>query len=100
MRLDFTNKLKQTQYAAALAATGAWEGSSREKLYKEFGWETLYDRRCFRRLCHVLNNLHPICLLRYNLSGLCYTTRDTRAHVPKVQPELHAFKNVLLRCII
>ena len=54
-RLNFTNKLEQTQYAAALAATGAWKGTSRDKLYKELGWETLYDRRWFRRLCHLLN---------------------------------------------
>ena len=52
MRLDFTNKLEQTQYAATLAATGAWKGTSRDRLYQELGWETLYDRRWFRRLCH------------------------------------------------
>ena len=55
MRLDFTNKLEQTQYAAALAATGAWKGTSRDRLYQELGWETLYDRRWFRRLCHFFN---------------------------------------------
>ena len=55
MRLDFTNKLEQTQHAAALAATGAWKGTSRDRLYQVLGWETLYDRRRFRRLCHFFN---------------------------------------------
>ena len=55
MRLDFTNKLEQSQYAAALAATGAWKGTSRDRFYQELGWETLYDRRWFRRLCHFFN---------------------------------------------
>ena len=55
MRLDFTNKLEQTQYATALGATGAWKGTSKDRLYQELGWETLYDRRWFRRLCHFFN---------------------------------------------
>ena len=57
MRIDFTNKLVQTQYAAALAATGAWKGTSREKLYKEFGRDTLHDGKWFRRLCHFISKL-------------------------------------------
>ena len=30
---------------AALAITGAWQGSSRSKLYEELGWESLPERR-------------------------------------------------------
>ena len=41
MRLDFTNKLEQSQYAAALAATGAWKGTSRDRLYQELGFGKL-----------------------------------------------------------
>ena len=52
MHLHFTQKLEQTQYSAALAVTGAWRGTSRQKLYNELGWETLYHRRWYRRLCH------------------------------------------------
>ena len=52
MHLHFTLKLEQTQYSAALAITGAWRGTSRQKLYNELGWETLYHRRWYRRLCH------------------------------------------------
>ena len=47
-----TKRLEQTQYAASLAVTGAWRGTSRQKLYDELGWESLYERRWYRRLCH------------------------------------------------
>ena len=61
----FTQKLEQTQYCAALAVTGAWRGTSREGLYNELGWETLYHRRWYRRLCHIYNLIKsrsPNCL--------------------------------------
>ena len=38
-------KLEKVQYQAALAITGAWQGSSRSKIYEELGWENLSDRR-------------------------------------------------------
>ena len=34
-------KIESVQYSAALDVTGAWRGSSREKLYVELGWESL-----------------------------------------------------------
>ena len=44
-RLDFTKKLEQTQYSAALAVTGIWRGTSRHRLYEELSWEDLHSRR-------------------------------------------------------
>ena len=38
-------KLESVQHSAALAVTGAWKGTSREKLYNELGWESLNLRR-------------------------------------------------------
>ena len=38
-------KVEAVQYSAALAVTGAWRGTSREKLYSELGWEALSDRK-------------------------------------------------------
>ena len=38
-------RVERIQYQAALAITGAWQGSNRAKLYEELGWETLSDRR-------------------------------------------------------
>ena len=55
MQLNFTQQLEQTQYKAALAVTGAWMGTSRQKLLEELGWETLYNRRWCRRLCHFFS---------------------------------------------
>ena len=62
-------KLESVQYSAALAITGAWKGTSRDKLYDELGWESLNLRRWSRRLIlfyKIVNSLtsdytrHPI----------------------------------------
>ena len=65
-------KVERIQYQAALAITGAWQGSNRSKLYDELGWESLSDRRWCRRilklhkiLCHhtptyLKNKLSPL----------------------------------------
>ena len=37
-------KLQSVQYSAGLALTGAWKGTSREKMYEELGWESLSMR--------------------------------------------------------
>ena len=49
--------IEKVQYIGALAVTGAWQGSSRSKLYDELGWESLSDRRMFRRVLQ----LYKIC---------------------------------------
>ena len=36
-RLDFTNELEAIQYSAALAVSGAWRGTNRQKFYEEHG---------------------------------------------------------------
>ena len=41
------------QYQAALAVTGAWQGTSRIKLYEELGWESLSHRRICRRVLQI-----------------------------------------------
>ena len=57
MRLNVTKRLEQTHYHAALAVTGAWRGTNRQKLYNELGKEHLYHRRWYRCLCHFYNQL-------------------------------------------
>ena len=42
--------LEKIQYQVALAITGTWQGTSRNKFYEELGWESLPDRRWSRRL--------------------------------------------------
>ena len=56
------NALERTQYQAALAVSGAWKGTNRDKIYEELGWETLDQRRMFRRLTQfykIMNGLTP-----------------------------------------
>ena len=54
--------LESTQYQAALAVSGAWKGTSRDKIYEELGWESLDHRRTFRRLIQfykIMTGLTP-----------------------------------------
>ena len=51
-------KVESVQYNAALAVTGAIRGTSKEKLYQESGFESLKDRRWFRRLCYLYKLLN------------------------------------------
>ena len=51
---SFHEKLESIQCNACLAIPGAIRGTSSEKLYQEFGLESLKLRRWFRKLCHFL----------------------------------------------
>ena len=48
-------KVDRTQYQAAPAITGTWQGTNRSKLYEELGWETLSDCRWCRRVLQIHN---------------------------------------------
>ena len=55
-------KIESIQYQAALAITGTWQGTSRIKIYKVLGSESLSDRRSSNRvvqLFKITNNLTP-----------------------------------------
>ena len=54
--------IESVQYNAALAITGAIRGSSREKLYKELGLESLQDRRWYRNYI-IYKTMHNDCPL-------------------------------------
>ena len=59
---NLMEKLASVQYSAALDVSGAWRGTSREKLYAELGWESLSSRRWSRRLklfYKIINNMSP-----------------------------------------
>ena len=49
-RADLMDLIERVQYKAALIVSGCWQGTSREKLYDELGWESLSDRRWCLRL--------------------------------------------------
>ena len=55
----FHQKLESLQYNVCWAITGAIRGSSREKLYQELDFESLQQRRWYRKLssfCKVFKN--------------------------------------------
>ena len=66
-------KVERIQYQAALAITGAWQGSSRSKIYDELGWETLSDRRKCRRVIqiHKIINNNTLLYLKDKLPPKC-----------------------------
>ena len=75
-------KLESVQYSAALAVTGTWRGTSREKLYAELSWESFSSRRWSRRLTlfyKMINNLLP---------------EYTRDPVPQLQQSHYSLRNL------
>ena len=57
--------LESTKYQAAMAVLGAGKGSRKISMYEELGWESMSDRRWFRRLCQfykIQNDLTPLYL--------------------------------------
>ena len=61
-RMDLMELVERVQYKAALFVSGCWQGTSREELYDELGWESLSDRRWARRLTSfykIHNGLAP-----------------------------------------
>ena len=55
---SLSNRIKSVQYKAALAITGAIEGSSRIKLYQKLGLKHLHQRWWMRRLCLFYKVFH------------------------------------------
>ena len=50
-RMYVMNLIEKVQHKAGLVVSGCWQGTSQDKLYNELGWESLSDRRWYRRLC-------------------------------------------------
>ena len=60
------NLIEQVQYKAALIVSGCWQGTSREKLYNDLGWDSLSEGRWSRRMItfyKILNGMAPSYLL-------------------------------------
>ena len=55
---SLSNRTDFVQYKAALAITGAIQGSSRKKLYQKLGLEHLHQRRWMWRLCLFYKVFH------------------------------------------
>ena len=68
--------IESFKYNAALAITGAIHGSSRDKL----GFESIHDRRWFRKLCFYYKIRHNMCPLYLTellpiMKTSCYSLR-------------------------
>ena len=74
--MSICNKIEKLQYIAALAITRAIRGSSKEKLYRELGFEYLSSRRWLKKLClfykNVLNKFP-----NYPYNNRSYQTRSS-----------------------
>ena len=108
--------LESVQYKAALIVSGCWKGTSRDKIYRELGWESLKDRRYYRRLVlyfKIINDISPGYLKqcikpiplsitkRYSCSFFPYCAKhwDTLSASIKNSPSISIFKNALLKAI-
>ena len=61
---SFKSRIESIQYKACIAITGAIQGTSRERLYRELGLESLSDRCWFRKLT-IVKCLSPQYLTKY-----------------------------------
>ena len=86
---SFKEKLESIRYNACVALTGAISSTSKEKIYQEFGSESLQDRRWCRKLClfyRVLENENPKYLSSLiPTRRLLYSTRNIKENVRNFQ---------------
>lgn len=92
----FVKKLERYQYKAALAITGAIQGTSRDKLYQELGLESLESRRYIRRLClfyKIYYNQSPTYLNHIiPIRNSTYITRNSTS-IPQIPNRSQYFRN-------
>ena len=96
--LNFTEQLEQAQYKAAVAVSGAWKGTNRSRLLEELGWETLFDRRWYRRLCHffvLLKSKTPHYLYQKipEQRTVDYNLRKTRYYEPNLSKTIRFYNS-------
>ena len=93
---SFHQNIESIQYNAALAITGAVRGTSREKLYQELGFESLQQRRWYRKLCclfKIINNQSPRYLFQLVPSpNTRYFSRNSE-NIPQLRTKHDFFKN-------
>ena len=75
---SFKDKLEMVQYNSALVITGAFKGTSRDRIYRELVLESLAERRWSHKIFFfhkIINVLLPVYLQLYILQ--VYRTRST-----------------------
>ena len=96
LKIDsFSEKLESIQYTAALAITGAIQGTSRDKIYQEIAFKSLKSRRWYKRLSlmfKVMKEETPNYLI--NLIRKCEQTIRTRNNrIPVYHCRTESFKH-------
>ena len=90
----FCEKIEAVQYKAALAITGAIQGTSCDKIYQELGLESLKSRRWYKRLTcmfKIMRNEAPDYLI--DLVPKCEYAINTRnCHIPMYHCRTDCFK--------
>ena len=91
---SFCDKIESAEYKAALAITGAIQGTSRDKLNQELGLESLKSRRWYKRLCcmyKIITEKTPNYLI--NLIPKCDPTIKTKNNsIPTFHCRTNCFK--------
>ena len=64
---SFKSRIESIPYKGCVAITGVIHETSRERLYREFGLESLSDRCWFRKLTFFIK-LSKFCLLNISVS--------------------------------
>ena len=93
---SFHAKMESVQYNACLAITEAIRGTSREKIYRELGLESLQLRRWYRKLClfyKVFKNEHPKYLFHLILVICTSHATRTESNIPLIKTKHNFFKN-------
>ena len=86
----FIEKIQRVQYNACLVITGAFKGTSRERLYQELELELLKDRRWHRKMCvyfyKIVKGLSPKYLTSYLQlhNNPSYQTRSIAKNIVKL----------------
>ena len=90
----FCEKLESIQYKAALAITGAIQGTSRDRIYAELGLESLKARRWYKRLSYmfkIMNEQAPSYLINL-IPKNNQIIRTRNSHIPIFHCQTDCFK--------
>ena len=91
---SFSEKLESIQYKAALAITGAIQGTLCDKIYQELGLESLKSRRWYKRLSLMFKIMkEEASIYLINLIPKCEQTIRTRNNrIPVYRCRTESFK--------
>ena len=103
---SFKEKLEAVQYNTCLAITGAIRGTSRERVYRELGLETLNNHRWSRKLFFfhkIIKGLSPSYLQKIicfrNMQQYQTRSKSTKI-IEQIKARTKAFENSFFPCCI